>query len=101
MRNIKTFRNNNNNNTRSNLFQNRENSLKQTNILFRLYQFDGWFFDEEMSHELIILARKMEEMEVEMTRQQSDRFDSSIFIAIHYSIRQLEQDRTRNGQQGR
>lgn len=45
MRNIKTFRNNNNNNTRSNLFQNRENSLKQTNILFRLYQFDGWWRD--------------------------------------------------------
>lgn len=43
----------------------------------------------------------MEEIEVEMTSQQSDRFDSSIFIAIHYSIRQLEQDRTRNGQQGR
>lgn len=98
MRNIKTFRNNNNNNTRSNLFQNRENSLnKQIFFLDYINLMD----DEEMSHELIILARKMEEMEVEMTRQQSDRFDSSIFIAIHYSIRQLEQDRTRNGQQGR
>lgn len=94
MRNIKTFRNNNNNNTRSNLFQNRENSLnKQIFFLDYINLMD----DEEMSHELIILARKMEEMEVEMTRQQSDRFDSSIFIAIHYSIRQLEQDRTRNG----
>lgn len=98
MRNIKTFRNNNNNNTRSNLFQNRENSLnKQIFFLDYINLMD----DEEMSHELIILARKMEEIEVEMTRQQSDRFDSSIFIAIHYSIRQLEQDRTRNGQQGR
>lgn len=29
MRNIKTFRNNNNNNTRSNLFQSRENSLNK------------------------------------------------------------------------
>lgn len=94
MRNIKTFRNNNNNNTRSN----RENSLnKQIFFLDYINLMD----DEEMSHELIILARKMEEIEVEMTRQQSDRFDSSIFIAIHYSIRQLEQDRTRNGQQGR
>lgn len=98
MRNIKTFRNNNNNNTRSNLFQSRENSLnKQIFFLDYINLMD----DEEMSHELIILARKMEEIEVEMTRQQSDRFDSSIFIAIHYSIRQLEQDRTRNGQQGR
>lgn len=98
MHNIKTFRNNNNNNTRSNLFQNRENSLnKQIFCLDYINLMD----DEEMSHELIILARKMEEIEVEMTRQQSDRFDSSIFIAIHYSIRQLEQDRTRNGQQGR
>lgn len=98
MRNIKTFRNNNNNNTRSNLFQNRENSLnKQIFFLDYINLMD----DSSMSHELIILARKMEEMEVEMTRQQSDRFDSSIFIAIHYSIRQLEQDRTRNGQQGR
>lgn len=98
MRNIKTFRNNNNNNTRSNLFQNRENSLnKQIFFLDYINLMD----DSSMSHELIILARKMEEIEVEMTRQQSDRFDSSIFIAIHYSIRQLEQDRTRNGQQGR
>lgn len=98
MRNIKTFRNNNNNNTRSNLFQNRENSLnKQIFCLDYINLMD----DSSMSHELIILARKMEEIEVEMTRQQSDRFDSSIFIAIHYSIRQLEQDRTRNGQQGR